>query len=92
MARRAVDELRAVAAALLEVAQAVEAWQLAEHFDVTEKVIHHRVEELRRAGRPVRAWLCRRAQGRFAVSMRRPISFSRGSIRWARRLPSFMVS
>ena len=49
-ARRLVpaDELRAVAASLLDVAEAVEAWQLAEHFDVTEAVIHRRVDELRR--------------------------------------------
>lgn len=49
-ARRLVpaDEFRAVAAALLDVAEAVEAWELAEHFDVTEAVIHHRVEGLRR--------------------------------------------
>jgi hypothetical protein len=43
-----VDELRAVAAALLDVAEAVETWQLAEHFDVTEAVAHQRVDELRR--------------------------------------------
>jgi Zn-dependent peptidase ImmA (M78 family) len=43
-----VDELRAVAASLLDVAETVEAWQLAEHFDVTEAVIHQRVDELRR--------------------------------------------
>jgi len=43
-----VEELRAAAAALLDVAEAVEAWELAEHFDVTEAVIHHRVGELRR--------------------------------------------
>lgn len=48
-ARRLVpaDELRAIAASLLDVAEAVEAWQLAEHFDVTEAVIRRRVEELR---------------------------------------------
>lgn len=52
-ARRLVpaDELRAVAASLLDVAEAVEAWQLAEHFDVTEAVIHRRVDELRRRHR-----------------------------------------
>ena len=52
-ARRLVpaDELRAVAASLLDVAEAVEAWQLAEHFDVTEAVIHQRVDELRRRHR-----------------------------------------
>lgn len=52
-ARRLVpaDELRAVAASLLDVAEAVEAWQLAEEFDVTEAVIHRRVEELRRRHR-----------------------------------------
>lgn len=49
VARRLVDvgQLRRLAATLLDAAEALEAWQLAEELGVTEAVVRRRVEQLR---------------------------------------------